>query len=299
MADIGDVANALVALCGTALYPAGVGAGSPVGLNFRIYRGHPTPKVLDEDIVAGFAIVGGAYQLVTPGARIAHVCVNPRPGVGRAAKSYVFNAPTSTPASATLTAVVAGDTVTLGGTIAAGQGMAVDANGIAAGAAAGSADTLATLATLVAAALTSAGATASAAGPVITVPGAPSGTLYANGFVLVATGQEVRRQIQGFDITIYAPGRDARDAISAAISPALGAVTRVVMPDGFQAKIDPASPIELDDDRPEKELLFVRKLFYAVEYATVLSGAAATLAIGQVNFAQQQTGAAIASVTET
>ena len=49
MADVGDVADALVAMISAALYPNGVSAGSPVGVNFSISRCHPTAAVLDAD----------------------------------------------------------------------------------------------------------------------------------------------------------------------------------------------------------------------------------------------------------
>ena len=53
MADIGDVADTLVGLISATLYPNGVSAGAPLGVNFRIYRGHPGPDVLDQDMQAG------------------------------------------------------------------------------------------------------------------------------------------------------------------------------------------------------------------------------------------------------
>ena len=281
MADIADCANAIVNMLGTALYPNGVNAGSPVGVNFRIYRGHPGPDKLDIDMQAGFSQVGGVWTLTAPTARIVHCCVNSRPGVGRLVRPYVISGAqqTGTPPTQTLTVAVSGSTVTIGGTIGAGLGVAVSANGVCAGAAAGSTDTLTTLATAVAAALVTAGATASASGAVITLTnGLP---LYANTFELIATGQEVERQIQGFEITLYVPGRDLRDTVSAAIKPALAATQQITLPDNFQALMRSAPPIELDDDKPEKALLFIRRIFLQIEYATVVAGQAATQAIAQ------------------
>jgi hypothetical protein len=179
----------------------------------------------------------------------------------------------------TLAAAVSGNEVFLSGPISAGQGVAISANGIAAGVTAGSTDTLSTLATSVAAALTAAGISAAASGAAVTVASAT--TLYANTFVQAVTGQEVERQIQHFEITIYVPTRALRDAVSAAMKPIFAASQRITMPDGFQALMRSAPPIELDDDKPEKALLFVRKLYFQVEYATVVQGTAATMAIGQ------------------
>jgi hypothetical protein len=248
---------------------------------------------------AGFSQTGdGPWVLTTPTARVVHVCVNPRPGVGRILKPYVFQGwqPEAAIPAQTVTVSVSGNNVTIGGTISAGQGVAVSANGIAAGAAAGSTDTLSTLAASVAAALTAGGAASTATGPVITVPSAT--LLYVNTFVSIVTGKEVQRQIQGFDITLYAPGRDLRDAVSAAIQPVLGVNKRITMPDGFVALMDPAPPVETDDDKPEKALLFIRKLYYQVEFATVLGGTAATQAIIQ-DALQDAFGDTLATLVES
>jgi len=298
MADLGDVADTLVNLISAALYPNGVSAGSPVGVNFRIYRGHPGPDVLESDMQAGFSDAAGAWALQTPSARIVHICVNPRPGVARVVPPYVF-APPSAPTipAETITATVSGQTVTIGGTVSAGQGVAVAQNGLAAGAVAGSTDTAATLATALAASLVSAGiAGTTASGAVVTLPG--TAQVQAGGFVQAVTLQEVRRQIQVYEVTLYVPGRDLRDTVSAALTPVVPSMRRISLADGTAGLLDTVSPIEVDDDKPEKALLFIRKLYYGVEFPTMLPTNAATVSIIIDNISDFF-GDTIATITES
>ena len=297
MASLWDVETALVNMISAALYPNGVPAGSPQGLNFRIYSGHPGPDVLDADIQAGYTMGSGGWALTSPTARIVHICVNARPGVGRVLRPYVFAPPANTtPPAQTLTVAVSGTTVTIGGTIAAGQGVAVATDsGAAEGYTATATDTLATFATALAANLTAGGAAATASGAVVTVPGA--NTLYANTFVQVPTSEEWGRQKQGFDITIYAPGRQVRGVVANAVKSALDSSIRFTLPDGYQAYMEPASPIEIDDDRPERALLFVRKIYYSVEYPTTISATSPPLAIAEA-IIQDTTGDTLAVQVE-
>lgn len=170
MADNADCANALVNLLGAALYPSGLGAGSPIGVNFRIYRGHPGPAALDADMQAGFTETTSGWVLTSATSRIVHVCVNPRPGLTRIKVPYVFTPPQAqTIPAQTLTVTVSGNALTLSGTVSAGQGVAASYNGVAVGVTAGSTDTLTSLATELAAAFVAAGQTATASGPTVTV----------------------------------------------------------------------------------------------------------------------------------
>jgi hypothetical protein len=295
MADLGDVANALVTLAANAVYPNGVSAGSPLGINLRVYRGHPTADVLDADLRQGYTQEGGVLVLTNPTARIAHICINPRPGVGRPAKPYVFAPPQNAAIPpTTITAVAAGTTVTLGGTISAGQGAAIGVNGEFFGYTATGTDTLANMAAALAT-LINVATPATAAGSVITIPAAYA--LFANTFVQVEVSQETERQIQGFVLTIYAPGRDMRDLVGKTIATAFSQQIRFTLDDGFQAYMLQGPPIAVDDDKPEKEILFVRMMYYTVEFPTVVESEAATLAIaaGQVT---NQFGGNVATIVE-
>jgi hypothetical protein len=279
MADISDVANALVNLISAALYPNGTGAVSAIGLNtIPVYRGSPGQAKLDSDMQSGFTQVGGAWQLTAPAAQIVHVTVNPH-GAGRLRPPYTMarsNLPT--PPAVTITAAVSGTTVTLAGTVAAAQGAAIVANNVPFGAVAGTGGTLATLATALAAGLTAAGVSATASGAVVTVPGATQ--LAANGFVQVAATKEWRRQAQGFEVTIYAPGRNLRDQAGSFIDQMFAQIKKITLADNFAAKLDYVSVI--DDDRPEKDLLFLKRLFYQVEYPTTAQKIFSTIAVSVV-----------------
>lgn len=295
MADFSDVMNTLVNICQAGLYPAGVGAGSPLGVNFRIYRGSPTANVLDTDLQAGFQQQGGRLVLVDPTARIVHVRINPRAGFSRVLPPYVFASPQVTaPGTATLTTTIAGDTVTIGGTIAAGQGVAIAANGFIFGATASDTDTIDTLATALAAGL-SADIPATAAGAVVTIPSAV--TLNANSFVQVGTGQELAREQQGLIITIHAAGRDLRDLVGKTLRAYLADQVRFDLPDGFEAYMLSVAPICVDDDKPSKELNYTRDLYYQVQFPTTKPGVAVTLAITQTDIDTFQ-GVRLATVVE-
>jgi hypothetical protein len=295
MADFSDVMDTLVLLIQSALYPSGVDAGSPLGINFRIYRGNPTADVLDTDLQAGFETQNGRLVLVDPTARICHVMVNAWSGGARVARPYVFQrAQVVTPGIPTLTVAVAGHTVTLGGAIAAGQGASVAVNGFAFGATAAASDTLTTLATELAAAI-SAGVPATAAGAVVTIPS--SVTLKANVFATSKIATELARESQALVIRICTAGRDLRDAVGKAIRTYLAGQVRFTLPDGFTAYMLSCQPISVDDDKPSKELNFERFLYFSVQFPTTDQDTAATLAIAQTNIETPQ-GAALATVIE-
>jgi len=295
MADVGDVAGTLVTLLAAALYPSGVAAGSPLGIGFRIYRGDPTAAVMDTDLRAGYTQTGGKYTLTNAACRIAHVTVNPRVGVGRLVPPYVFAPPTiGTIATSTLTATVSGNTVTLGGTITAGQGIALAVNGTLLGSTAGAGDTLATLATTLAG-LVNAGTPATATGAVITVPA--SVTLIAAPFVSVTTSTEVERQIQGFQVTIYSSDWNLRDAVGSALTRCIAGTKKITLADGFQGLMRLSPPVSVDDDKPGKELLFVRKLYLQVEFPVTTTTVTSTLALALTQI-ETPAGTVLANVIE-
>ena len=64
MADLSDVADAIVTIATQAVYPNGAGRASIVGQPIALYQGWPSPQSLDQDMPVGKA----------------HVTVFPRPG---------------------------------------------------------------------------------------------------------------------------------------------------------------------------------------------------------------------------
>lgn len=53
MADMTDVADALVTLIAAAMYPNGIGQPSVVETPIKVFQGWPTPQTLDKDFAAG------------------------------------------------------------------------------------------------------------------------------------------------------------------------------------------------------------------------------------------------------
>lgn len=143
MADISDIEAALVTLCGTTLYPNGNSNPSITGNNIRIYRGWPNSGQLDTDLAAG----------------VSHVTVAEQAGYSRLTGGYLCDSPINVMNAVTLTAGVAGSTVTLGGVPGTGQAVAVIVDGVGYSYTLTGADTLATAA-IALAAVVNAGAVA-------------------------------------------------------------------------------------------------------------------------------------------
>ena len=130
---------------------------------------------------------------------------------------------------------------------------------------------------------------ATAAGPVLTVP-AVSGFL-ARASAPATLFREVRRQVQGFRVTLWCPTPDLRDATASLVDGALAEYdgTFIPLPDG------PANPTETEgfsgrspkpkvwgggggllkyagtfpDDSTQKTGLYRRDLRFTVEYPTI------------------------------
>lgn len=78
--------------------------------------------------------------------------------------------------------------------------------------------------------------------------------------------REVRRQTRTFQITIWASCFDRRDPIASVIDASLAINSRLVMPDGSQGIMSYVNSAQ--DDSLQKQGIYRRDLFYAVNYAT-------------------------------
>lgn len=78
--------------------------------------------------------------------------------------------------------------------------------------------------------------------------------------------REIRRQTRHFQITVWASCFDRRDPVAKAIDSALAAVTRLTLADGSQGVMTYVNSTQ-DDDR-QKNGVYRRDMFYAVNYAT-------------------------------
>jgi hypothetical protein len=265
MADQSDVETALVGVVGAALYPGGLAAACAVaGAVCRVYRGWPVSAALDGDLANGISNVSVAAigQHAVNTTRWPDIWSEPRPTVP------------------TLLATVAGDAVTLSGTAAPGQVMALVVDGVAVACRTepgdAPADVAATLARLLLPRRS-----ASASGATLTLPGARrlSARVEADQPVL----RQTRRQRQGFRVTCWCPDPATRDAVGAAIDAALSGIDFIGLADGTSGRLRYlASTVS---DRWEDAVLYRRELSYSVDYPTTIALTLPRMAVGELRFA--------------
>lgn len=282
MADLSDVSAALVAQAAQVLYPNGTGQASAAGLDVRIYPGWPVPEQLDADLRAA-----------TP---TAHLSVWPR-DEERNTTRYPAGWQQPTAPTVTLTATISGQTVTLGGTPAAGLNAAVLANGSPFVYTVQAGDTLTSIATALASLIAASIPGTASSGAVITLPtSARLGAARVGGSASMT--RETRRQERQYQLSIWADTPAHRDTVAQLVDNALAALTFLVMPDGSAARIRYRGARQIDAQ--EKDWLYRRDLIYTVEYATTQTAAAKQIVTEQANLtAQDSNQAQIATATAT
>lgn len=243
MADLSDVQNVLASLAGTALYPNGVGSPSAAGVGVVVRTGWPVPAQLKAIIAAGNAMVS-VYQMN---------------GMGKNTTRFLGDddAQAVIP-PAELTLAVAGNRITVGGTINPGEAAMLAVNYQPYSHAVVQADTVNTVAAALAAQIPG----ASANGAVITINGVFD--IRPAVSVPVTTQAEVGRQAQVFMLTAWTPTPTARDAIIRSIELSFKLQPRIVMPDNSWARLLYRGTIEQDGN--EKQGIYRRNLLYEVEY---------------------------------
>jgi hypothetical protein len=255
MADLGSVETALVGAISAGLYPNGTSAASIVSAPCRVYRGWPNAAALDADLLQG----------------IVNVSVFTRAGMTRQTTRYerIWQVVSITPA--TLTATVWGQTITISGMPGVRQlvGCRTDSGTwvYPAKPTDGPAEAAAGLGALIPGAAVN--------GTAITVPGAHL-VARTGGFGQEAL--EIRRQVQGFLITIWAPSPDLRDAVSSAVDLALAQIDFLPLSDGSAGRMLYANTAV--DDVPSQAALWRRDLVFSIEYPTLLTDNPAQMLFG-------------------
>lgn len=259
MADMTEIADVLVGIVAAAVYPGGTTQPPAGGVQAKIYQGWPDPATLQTDLAA----------------HIAHVTVWP------SAKSTITTARMPEwqelfPPAPTLAAAVVGQAVTLSGTVTTPQAVAmiVDGKDYAYGVQA--ADTLATIAAALAALIT-VDQPASAAGAVLTIPGADRivARIVANGI----SAKEVARERRIFDVTIWADCFDRREVLAKVIGPVLAELTHLAVPDGTSATVEYAGSEQIDTE--QRQGIFRRDIHLAIDYGTIVTRTDTTVEILQ------------------
>lgn len=250
MAESSDVADALVGLLAGVLYPNGTASPSAVGVPCRVYRGWPSPKGLQDDLRAG----------------IINVTVTPL-GVVRNVTRYTPDPQQQTLNSATVAVTFTSTTVTIGGTVGAGQNVAVIVGGNAFTYTTQASDTLNSIAAALAT-LISAKQSATSSGATITIPNALHLNARVGGSGTVI--QMVSQQVRNFMVNLWCPTPALRDTAGRVINPTLGATPRLIMPDTTTARLQLVNDGD-DDDGQQKEQVYRRFITYSGEYASTLT----------------------------
>lgn len=261
MADLSDVENALATLIAGALFPsggyhAGAYTQSAAGCTTKLYRGWPESKNLNDDMLAGHA----------------HVTVYSDPGMTRDVSRWPAIPTQVATVTPTLTATLAGQALTIGGTVTAGNVVGLEAGPPMTAYAyiAQAGDTLATVATALAAKVPGASAT----GAVITLP--TKSSMRAAYMVPQPTLTVTRQQIQGFRISVWAPNPAVRDAVVSLVDSAISGNKNA---NGVLSKFIAITPYErariqyhstYSNDMPARDRIWRRDLCYSVEYTTSL-----------------------------
>lgn len=281
MADESEVEDALCDFIVAALYPGGTEgldetSPSLAGAPTKVQRGMPLSADLEAMIEAG----------------VIDIAVAARNGVERVTTRYDRDWYELVPPVRTITASVAGATVTLGGTVSVPQNVAVRVGR------AGlfiyqvqPADTLSSIAAGLVAGLAGIGIAASASGPSLTVAATDPVDARVGGYGVAA--QELKRQDKSFQITLFAPSPELRDALAKIVDPALADLNFLLLPDGTQGLVRYERTIVIDSS--EKMAEYRRDLFYWVEFPTITTRPAPEV----ISFGINATGGHVPSAAPT
>lgn len=273
MADINDVETALVNLIAAVLYPNGTGQASAAGVPVVVYPGWPTASRLDADLLTGKT----------------HVTVFPT-AVERNTSRYPRVWEQQTLNAATIGMAVAGQQVTIGGAMPVPftpHVLNVMVNGLPHPYQVLATDSLGSIAAALAALVAVDLPGTAAAGAVITLPAGARINAVRVGVTGTAI-RELRRQEREFRISVWSDTPDHRRAVAGIVDVALGAVDRVVMPDGTGARVLYRS--NMDVDNQQKAKLYRRDFMYSVEYATTQTEVETQITQEQLNSSSQHDG---------
>lgn len=250
MADSFDILDVLADKMQDVAYPDGVGQPSITDGDVVCYAGWPSQATLDFDLLG----------------QKSHISVFSLPGGQNTTRYPQRTQRIGAPSVVTLGWTVAGTTATLGGTVSIPQNVGIIVDDAAYVYAVLGSDTLASVAAALAA-LIAANRACTSAGPAITIPGASQITARVGTVSNVA--QELSRQKECCQITVWTSTPAARKILMGAIRTAMALTPRIALPDGFGARVRYRNGAPLDD--AQKALLYRYDLFYDVEYATTAS----------------------------
>lgn len=252
MADAFDVQGALVALAAQILYPEGTAEPSAPGPAIRIYEGWPTASALDDDLAQG----------------ICHVTVFAMP-VERNTTRHIDGWQELEIHAPTLTAVIAGQTITIGGTVLPPddfkpQNVVAKIDGVPYVYAVQGGNSLSAVATGLATAIAAGIPGASSSGAVVTVPAGKQIESVAIGTsgTLIRVTTEIERV---FMVTVWANSPVTRRAITRLLDDALSTYRFINLPDQTKGRMRYRATPQTDGH--QKALLYRADIQYSVEFS--------------------------------
>ncbi len=263
MADLSDVTNTLASLADAAIYPNGDAQPSVADIGVTVAPGWPVPKQLDGIVAAGNAMF----------------TVYPMPGMDVNTTRFLGEDPQELSAPvASLTMTVNANTVTVGGTIKAGEAAFIGVNRMPYSHQVLATDTLGSIAAALAAMIPN----AAVAGDVVTIGGTVFDLQAA--VSMVATMQtEIARQKRVFMLATWSPTVTGRDAIAQAVDVAFKSIPgrRILLPDSTYGILIYRGTLQTDDLSTRR--IYRRDLRYEVEYATTQQSTENTITNTQVS----------------
>ena len=252
MADLTDVQSAIVAKIAQALYPNGTAQASAVGAACKVFPGWPVAASLDADMSGG-AVNVSVFALA----------------MSRAVPQMPAQWQTVSITATDLAAAVSGLTITLSGIVTTPQAVTVVQGSQAWSYQVQSTDTLTSICTGLAALIPSATST----GATLTL--AAGDTPVVRFAEPASVIQEVGRQQQVFQVSVWAPTPALRAQVASLIDPQIRLGYRLTMPDTTAAEVKFQG--SADDDMLDKRNTFVRHLRYEAEYATTITQTTTTV----------------------
>lgn len=281
MADSSDVNNVLVGLLSSWLYPTGTANPSAATADIkgiRIYVGWPVQDQVDADLANA----------------ICHVSVYALP-VERNTTRYLQRWQPTLINTPTLTLTVAGQTVTVGGTIPPANNphnAVIFVNNVPFVYPVQPTDTQAGIAAALATLIRAIAPATVSSGPMVTIP--MSARLGAVRIGVTGTSvKTIASQEKQFQVGIWTDTPTHRTSIATIIDPALKALTFLTLADFTRARI--RSFGSRDADTAQKQSVYSRMLIYTVDYATTLQRTDTQVTQVQVNVTPQ--GATSPAVT--
>lgn len=250
MADQSDVEIAIQSIVASAFYPNGTNEASSVGNICRVYRGAPSAHALGVDIAAS----------------ILNISVTALSNIKNTTRySRVWQTLESVPLS--LLTTVGAEYVSFAGRCVLGQLVGIIINGAVYPYAVQTSDSPTTVASNMAELIRRAGWIVDYAGSTITIPGANS--VNARVVAGAVSLQEIKRQLQEFQVALWCPNSQSRDEAAALIDQSLSTTKFIALSDGSYARITYAGCET--SDRMSDATLFKRELRYLLEYPTTIS----------------------------